>query len=322
MGDGEWHNHIVNSPLSKPGLAYGAGAYMIWGMFPLLMHALKPAGAIEITAHRAVWSVVVCLVIVAVMRGWGRLKVVLTNWRALGMLALAAIFIAINWLVYVYATVTDNVNSAALGYYINPLLTVALGVIFLGERLRRLQVAAIGIVSVAVLVIGFGLGEFPWIALVLATSFGLYGLIKKRVGGSVDAITGLTVETLILVPVALVALWWINDSEQQTFMERGSDGLGVGQDLLMLSTGVFTAGALLLFAAGARRLPLYVTGLLQYIAPTLMFMLAVVHFGEPMPLSRWVGFVLVWVALVVLTLDGWHRRPRRGVAQVRPAEPV
>lgn len=312
----------MSESLSRSGLAFGAGAYLIWGTFPLLMNALKPAGALEITAHRAVWSVLVCFAIVAVMRGWRRLRAAIVNRQTLGVLAIAAFFIAINWLIYVYAVVTDHVNSAALGYYINPLFTVALGVIFLGERLRRLQVVAIGIAVVAVIVIGVGLGEFPWIALALATSFGLYGLIKKRVGGSVDAITGLTVETLVLLPVALVGLWWIQETGRGTFGERGEEGLGLSHDLLLMSTGVFTAGALLLFAAGARRLPLYITGLLQYIAPTLMFILAVWHFGEPMPVSRWIGFILVWVALVLLTVDGWRGRARRGVARVEPAEPV
>jgi len=312
----------VSESLSRSGLAYGTGAYLIWGTFPLLMAALKPAGALEITAHRAVWSVVVCAIIVAVMGAWSRLRAALTDSRTLLTLAVAAVFIAVNWLVYVYATVTDHVNSAALGYYINPLFTVALGVVFLGERLRRMQVVALGIGAAAVVVIGVGLGEFPWIALVLATSFGLYGLIKKRIGSSVDAVTGLTVETLVLAPIALLGLWWIHDSGRQTFLSRGEAGLGLDHDLLLMSTGIFTAGALMLFAAGARRLPLYVTGLLQYIAPTMMFILAVWHFGEPMPVSRWIGFVLVWVALVVLTVDGWRLRPRKREARVQPAEPV
>src|SRR5690554_2841130 len=204
------------------------------------MHALEPAGALEITAHRAVWSVVVCGIIVAFVGARGRVWNALRNPRTLLSLLLASIFIAANWLIYVFAVITDHVNSAALGYYINPLLTVALGVIFLGERLRRMQVAAIGIVVVAVLIIGFGLGEFPWIALALATSFGLYGLIKKRVGTAVDAVTGLTVETLLLTPVALVGLWWIHASGGQTFALRGDDGLGLSHDLLMASTGVVT----------------------------------------------------------------------------------
>ncbi|WP_234986502.1 EamA family transporter RarD [Demequina sp. NBRC 110055] len=305
---------------SRSGLAYGAGAYLMWGLFPLLMAALEPAGAIEITAHRAVWSLVVCLAIVAVVRGWRPLREVLANRRAFLTLAAAAIVVAVNWLIYVYAVVTDHVNSASLGYYINPLFTVLLGVVFLGERLRRMQIVALAIAAVAVLVIGFGLGEFPWISLVLAGSFGLYGLIKKRVGTSVDAVTGLTVETLVLAPVGLIAILVMGSTG--TFGDRGEPGLGIGHDLLLMSTGIFTAGALLLFAAGSRRLPLFVMGLLQYIAPTMMFILAVWHFGEPMPPSRWAGFVLVWVALVVISVDAWRARPRRGVAQVEAAEPV
>ncbi len=292
----------------------------MWGLFPLLMAALAPAGAIEITAHRAVWSLVVCLAIVAVVRGWRVLGATLANRRAFATLAAAAVFVAANWLIYVYAVVTDHVNSASLGYYINPLFTVLLGVVFLGERLRRLQVVALAIALVAVLVIGVGLGEFPWISLALAGSFGLYGLVKKRVGATVDAVTGLTVETIVLAPVGLVAIVVMGSSG--TFGARGAEGLGLSHDLLMMSTGIFTAGALLLFAAGSRRLPLFVMGLLQYIAPTMMFVLAVWHFGEPMPASRWAGFVRVWVALVVISVDAWRARPRRGVAEVEATEPV
>ena len=312
---------MVSEPLSRSGVAFGAGAYLLWGLFPLLMHALKPAGALEVTAHRAVWSLLVCAVIVAVVRGWARLRAALVSRRILLTLALAAVFIALNWLVYVYAVVTDHVNSASLGYYINPLVTVALGVLVLGERLRRMQVVAVAVAIVAVAVIGIDLGGIPWISLVLAGSFGVYGLIKKGVGGQVDAITGLTVETMVLAPFALVGLWWIDSTGRSTFADRGAGGLGNGHDLLLLSTGIFTAGALLLFAAGARRLPLNITGLLQYIAPTMMFMLAVWHFGEAMSLGRWIGFALVWIALVVITADGWRSRSRRGAA-VSATEPV
>ncbi|WP_084101503.1 EamA family transporter RarD [Demequina sp. NBRC 110051] len=305
---------------TRAGLTFGGGAYLMWGLFPLLMAALEPAGAVEITAHRAVWSLVVCLAIVAAVRGWRALGAVLSNRRAFLTLAAAAVLVAANWLIYVFAVVSGHVNSASLGYYINPLVTVLLGVVFLGERLRRMQVVALAIALVAVLVIGFGLGEFPWISLVLAGTFGLYGLVKKRVGASVDAVTGLTVETIVLAPVGLVAILVIGSSG--TFGARGEPGLGLDHDLLMMSTGIFTAGALLLFAAGSRRLPLFVMGLLQYIAPTMMFALAVWHFGEPMPPSRWAGFVLVWIALVVISVDAWRARPRRGVAEVEAAEPV
>ena len=305
-----------SAPLNRGGLLFGASAYVVWGLFPLLMHALIPAGALEITAQRAVWSLVVCLAIVAVVRGWSRLRVVLTNGRTLLTLAIAAVFIAANWLVYVFAVVTDQVNSASLGYYINPLVTVALGVVVLGERLRRLQVVAVGLAVIAVAVIGIEMGGIPWISLALAFSFGFYGLIKKRVGGRVDAITGLTVETMVLAPFAVVALFWIHETGRQTFGERGAPGLGLHHDLLLASTGIATAGALLLFAAGAARLPLNITGLLQYIAPTMMFMLAVWYFGEEMSVGRWIGFGLVWVALVVITVDGWRARSRTAATPV------
>ncbi len=314
----------MTEALDRRGLIFGASAYVVWGLFPLLMHALKPAGALEITAHRAVWSLLVCVVIVAVMRGWARLRTVLVSRRTLLTLAVAAVFIALNWLVYVYAVVTDHVNSASLGYYINPLVLVGLGVVVLGERLRRLQIIAVAIAVVAVAVIGIEMGGIPWISLVLAGSFGIYGLLKKRVGAQVDAITGLTVETMVLAPVALVGLWWIGASGRATFSERGTEGLGLGHDLLLMSTGIFTAGALLLFATGARRLPLNIVGLLQYIAPTMMFMLAVWHFGEPMPAGRWAGFGLVWVALVLITVDAWRVRPlskRRAAGRARADDP-
>jgi chloramphenicol-sensitive protein RarD len=276
------------------------------------MHALIPASALEITAQRAVWSLIVCLVIVAIARGWSRLRTALTNRRTLLMLALAALLIGVNWLVYVYAVISDQVASASLGYYINPLVTVALGVVVLGERLRRLQLIAVSIATVAVAVIGFEMGTLPWISLALAFSFGFYGLIKKRVGGQVDAITGLTVETMVLAPIAAVALGVMASAGTLTFGARGEDGLGLHHDLLLVCAGIATVGALLLFAAGAARLPLNITGLLQYIAPTMMFMLAVWHFGEPMPAGRWIGFALVWVALVIITVDSWRAWSRRG----------
>ena len=309
---------MTTAPLDRRGLLFGASAYLVWGLFPLLMHALIPASALEITAQRAIWSLGVCLVIVACVRGWSRLRMVLTNRRTLLTLALAAILIAANWLVYVYAVVTDQVASASLGYYINPLVTVALGVVVLGERLRRMQLVAVGIAAIAVAVIGIEMGTLPWISLALAFSFGFYGLIKKRVGASVDAITGLTVETLVLAPFALVALVWMSRAGTLTFAARGSEGLGLHHDLLLVSAGIATVGALLLFAAGAARLPLNITGLLQYIAPTMMFMLAVWYFHEPMPAGRWIGFALVWVALVLITVDSWRAWSKRSDPDAEP----
>ncbi|WP_234996372.1 EamA family transporter RarD [Demequina sp. NBRC 110054] len=310
--------------LDRTGLGLGLGAYLVWGLFPILMHALEPASAVEITAQRILWSVAVCAVIVTAVRGWGRLRAALTDLKTLGTLALAAALIVTNWLTYVFSVVTDRVAHASLGYYINPLVLVALGVLVLGERLRRLQIVAVGIATIAVGVISVELGGVPWISLVLAFSFGIYGLIKKRV--AVDPITGLSVETMVLAPVAAVVVWRLSASGEATFGVRGSAGLGLSHDLLIASTGVFTVGALLLFSGAAQRLPLNVVGLLQYLAPTIMFMLAVWLWGEEMSPARWVGFALVWIALVVLTVDSLRasrsslRDPRE--AEVEPAEPV
>ncbi|WNM26990.1 EamA family transporter RarD [Demequina capsici] len=310
--------------LDRTGLGLGLGAYLVWGLFPLLMHALVPASPLEITAQRALWSLLVCAVIVTVVRGWARLRTALSDLRTVATLALAAALIVANWLIYVYAVTSDQVNSASLGYYINPLVLVGLGVVVLGERLRRGQVVAVAIATVAVVIIGVEVGGLPWIALALAFSFGIYGLIKKRL--NVDPVTGLTIETLVLAPFAAIAVWWMHHAGTLTFGTRGGDGLGIGHDLLLASTGVFTVGALLLFAGGAQRLPLNIVGLLQYLAPTIMFMLAVWHFGEPMSTGRWIGFLLVWVALIVLTVDSFRasrartRDPRE--AEVEPTEPV
>lgn len=300
----------MHAPLDRRGLAYGASAYFIWGLFPLFMAALKPAGALEIVAWRSVSSLAVCLAIVPFVRGWGRVVAVVRDSRVFARLALASLVIAVNWGVMVYAVVTDRVASTSLGYYINPLITVALGVVLLGERLRRLQLIAIGVAAVAVLVIALDMGGLPWISLALAFSFAIYSFIKKKVGHQVDALTGLTVETGVQLPVALGVLAWVGLAGQATLFQRGAEGLGPWHDALMLTTGTWTAGALLIFAAGARRLPLNISGLLQYIAPTMTFALAVWYFDEPMPPARWAGFALVWVALVLITLDSWRARAR------------
>lgn len=300
----------MHQELDRRGLAYGTTAYVIWGLFPIFMAALEPAGAFEIVAWRAISSLVVCLAIVAVIRGWSRVMRVVRDRRVLLRLVAASLLIAVNWGVMVYAVVTDRVASTSLGYYINPLLTVALAVIFLREKLRPLQIAAIGVASVAVVVIAVDMGSLPWISLVLATSFGLYSFIKKAVGHKVDALTGLTVETAVQLPIAIVVLIAVAASGNQTLFARGEPGLGWWHDTMLLATGTWTAGALIIFAAGARRLPLNISGLLQYIAPTMTFALAVWYFHEPMPAARWAGFSLVWVALVLITVDSWRARSR------------
>lgn len=309
----------MTDALDKRGLSYGVTAYVIWGLFPIFMAALVPAGAFEIVAWRALSSLIVCLLIAMAIGAWRRIWAIARDPRLLGRLAIASVLIAANWGVMVYAVVTERVASTSLGYYVNPLVTVALSVVFLGERLRRLQIAAISLALLAVIVLAVEMGGLPWISLVLAFSFALYSFIKKGIGDRVDALSGLTVETAVVAPVAVGILWWVGATGEATLFARGAEGLGWWHDVMMLGTGTWTAGALLIFAAGARRLPLNITGLLQYIAPTMTFVLAVTYFGEDMPAERWAGFGLVWVALVLITVDAW--RARAAAARARGAAP-
>lgn len=311
----------MTETVDRRGLGFGVSAYVIWGLFPILMAALEPAAAFEIVAWRALSSLVVCLIIFAAVRGWSRVAVVLRDRRTTLRLIAAGVLIGGNWGVMVYAVMTDRVASTSLGYYINPLVTVTLAVVFLGERLRRLQVIAITVALIAVAVVAWEMGGVPWISLVLAGSFALYSLIKKGVGGKVDALTGLTIETAAIAPVAVVVLLLVHRAGDTTFGVRGEPGLGWWHDTMLAGTGTWTAGALLVFAAGARRLPLNVTGMLQYIAPTMTFVLAVWYFHEPMPAARWVGFGIVWIALVLFSVDAWRSRSRAAPVPVAP-EPI
>ena len=287
------------SPDERRGILFGASAYLLWGAFPLYFPLLKPAGAVEILLHRVVWSLVVCALVLTVVRGWRDFAAVFRSAGRLGALTAAAVFIAVNWGVYIYAVNSGHVVEAALGYFVNPLVTVLLGVVLLRERLRAMQWVAVGIGFAAVAVLTFAYGKPPWIAAVLAFSFGIYGLIKNRVGRGVGALTSLSVETAVLTPFALAWLIWMEAAGTGTF----SDG-GPQHALLLAAAGVVTAVPLLLFASAARRVPLSTIGLLQYLTPVLQFLIGVVVMGEQMPPARWVGFALVWVALVVLTWDG------------------
>lgn len=290
---------------SRTGLLLGLGAYGLWGLLPIYFPLLEPASPLEIIAHRVVWSLLVCALLLAVTRTWRTVRAL--DRRSLGLLALAGVLVAANWTTYVVGVLSGRTVDAALGYYINPLVTVMLAVLVLRERLRPAQWAAVGLGTAAVVVITVGVGELPWIALALAGSFGLYGLIKNRVGRSVPAVTSLAVETAFLTPAALAYLLWLGAVGQGTF-----GAFGTGHALALASAGVVTAVPLLLFGGAARRLPLSVIGLLQYLAPTLQFAIGVLVFGEAMPAARWWGFGLVWVAVVVLTLDGLrHGRSQR-----------
>ena len=284
--------------ISPSGLAFAVGAYVLWGFLPLLFVVLDPAGAVEIVSWRIVQALRFCLLLVTIMRRWRPFLALLKDRRAVGMLALAAAFVLVNWSVFIYATISGHVVEGALGYFTNPIVTVVLGVIVLRERLRPLQWVAIGISAVAVLVLAIGYGAFPWIALALALSFGLYGLVKKQVGPRADAVGGLAVETGILAPAAIVALGILAATGQLTIVTAGPE-----HAVLMSCLGIATSVPLILFAAAARRIPLVYLGLVQYLAPIIQLIIGVVILQEPMPLERWIGFGIVWVALAVLTVD-------------------
>ena len=288
---------IDSKPLGA-GIAFAVGAFVLWGFLPVLFFALRESGPIEIVAWRIVLSLVFCALLITVTRGWSRLFAVMRDRATVTTLAVASVFILVNWLVYVFASVSGHIVEASLGYFTNPIVTVLLGVVVLRERLRPLQWAAIGISAVAVLVLAIGYGAFAWIALALAFSFGLYGLVKKRVGPKADAISGLTIETAVLAPAAAVALVVIAATGG---LSMGN--LGAVHAVLVLTLGVATATPLILFAAAARRLPLVYMGLAQYIAPILQLLVGVVLLKEAMPPERWFGFGIVWLALAVLTVD-------------------
>jgi chloramphenicol-sensitive protein RarD len=298
------------------GALYGVGAYGLWGVFPLYFRLLERSGALEVVVHRVLWSLVLCLGIVAATRSWVDLRRTLAVPRRVVPLGVGALLLALNWGVYVYAVNSGQVVEASLGYFVNPLVTVLLGVVVLGERLRPWQWAAVGIGALAVAVLTLAYGRPPLIALTLALSFGLYGLIKNRVGAGVGAVTSLTTETLVLAPPAVAVLVWLQASGNGHFADDPP-----WQGLLLASVGVATVVPLLFFAASARRVPLSTLGLLQYLTPILQLMCGVLLLGEHMPPARWAGFALVWAALVVLTADTLRAASRRRI-ETRTAEPV
>ncbi len=291
---------------ARRGAWYGFAAYLLWGVFPLYFRLLERSGAVEILAHRVFWSLIVCAVTVSLTRHWSQVSSALRSPRRAGRLAAAAVLIAVNWGVYIYAVNSGQVVEASLGYFINPLVTVLLGVVVLHERLRRVQWLAVGVGGVAVLVLTTAHGRLPVIALVLAASFGSYGLIKKQVGATVGALAGLTTETLLLGPLALATIGWLQLTGGGHFTAHAP-----WQGLLLVSAGFVTVAPLLLFAASARRVPLSTLGLLQYLTPVLQLLCGVTILGERMPASRWVGFALVWAALAILSMDGLQAARRR-----------
>src|SRR4051794_37717633 len=283
-------------PNDRRGLAYGFSAYLLWGVFPLYFPLLEPAGTVEILAERMAWSLLTLLLVMWIGPGFAGVGRILQNRRQFGLLAAAAVFVAVNWGTYIYGVNSGHVVESSLGYFINPLFTILLGVVVLGERLRRAQWAAVGIGTVAVVVIAVDYGRPPWIALVLAFSFGMYGFCKKK--AAAGALDSLVVETSVQFVPALVAIAVVAAQGDLVF------GTRTDTSLLLAGSGVITVIPLLFFAAGTRLLPLSVMGLLQFLTPVLQFAVGVGIRHEKLPTAELVGFCLVWLALIVLSVDG------------------
>jgi chloramphenicol-sensitive protein RarD len=286
---------------ARRGFLLGAAAYSMWGLFPLYWRLLEPAGAVEILAHRIVWSLLTMVVLTLALRRTSQLRAILHDRRVLLLLLVAAAVITLNWGGFIYGVNADRVVEVSLGYFINPLVTVVLGVVVLGERLRPRQWVAIGIAMLAVLVLTVDYGHPPWIAFLLAASFGTYGLAKKK--ADVEAVESLTFETLVLAPVALGYLVWLSVAGRGHFTTAGA-----GHAALLVTTGLVTAVPLICFGAAAIRIPMTTLGLLQYLAPTIQFVLGLVVFHEGLSLVKWIGFALVWLALALFTADALRHR--------------
>ncbi|MFF4021083.1 EamA family transporter RarD [Streptomyces sp. NPDC001843] len=311
----------------RTGLLNGFAAYGMWGLVPLFWPLLKPAGAAEILAHRMVWSLAFVAAALLAVRRWAWAGELLRQPRRLALVAVAAGVITVNWGVYIWAVNSGHVVEASLGYFINPLVTIAMGVLLLKERLRPAQWLAVGVGFAAVVVLTVGYGRPPWISLCLAFSFATYGLVKKKV--NLGGVESLAAETAIQFLPALAYLLWLTARGESTF-STGS----TGHAALLASTGVVTALPLVCFGAAAIRVPLSTLGLLQYLAPVFQFLLGILYFHEAMPPERWAGFALVWLALILLTWDALRtaRRTARELSArtlaaapadiVAPTEPV
>lgn len=296
----------------RVGLLLGIGAYGLWGLFPLFWPLLEPASALEILADRFLWSFVFLAIVMTVTRSWTRLRPAMADRRSMLLLVVATVLITLNWGVYIWAVNDGQVVEASLGYFINPLVVVLLGTLVFHEHLRRLQWTAVGIAALAVAILTAGFGGIPWIALVLAFSWAGYGVVKKTVG--MDPIATLTIETAYATPLAVVYLVWLQVQGTLVFGHSSPSNTA----LLML-TGVVTAVPLVMFGGAANRIPLSTIGVLQYLTPTIQFIIGITVAGEVMSTFQWVGFAVVWVALAVFTFDG-VRHARRTSAGL-PDEP-
>jgi chloramphenicol-sensitive protein RarD len=287
------------------GTIFGMLTYTLWGVLPIYFRSLEPASSWEILAHRILWSMMFCAVVWVWKRDLSWLRPIVRQPRRIGLLVIAAYVLSINWAVFIWAVNDGNIVETSLGYFINPLILVLMGVLLLGERLTRMQWTAIGFGVLAVTVISIDYGRLPWVALSLAITFATYGYIKKQVGTHIGALESMTVETVALLPLSIGMIVWIQLSGEGTFLTEGS-----GHTLLMMASGIATAIPLIFFAAAASRVPLATMGLLQYIAPVGSFLVGVLLFNEVVPGPRWIGFGLVWIGLAILTVDTFRRASR------------
>ncbi|RJF90338.1 EamA family transporter RarD [Sphingomonas cavernae] len=297
---------VSQSAQGRAGIAYGLGAYLIWGFLPAYFKLLASVLPSEVVAQRIVWSVAFLAGLVAVKGSFPALRAALVNPKALRILAVTALLIAANWLIYVWAIVNNHVLESSLGYFLNPLVNVAMGVVLLKERLGRAQMIAVALAAIGVAVLAVGAGSGLWISLSLAFTFATYGLLRKI--APVESLEGLSVETLMLAPFALGYLWWLGNSGALSF------GSGTDISLLIAASGIVTAVPLLLFAAAARRMPYATLGLLQYLAPTIQFLLAVFVYGEPLTTSHLICFAFIWTGLAIFAVSGVSELRRRRVA--------
>jgi chloramphenicol-sensitive protein RarD len=277
------------------GLLFGVSAYTLWGLFPIYWPLLKPANPLEIVSHRAVWTLVFCFIILSLTKTLSSTLAILKRPKIVAGLFLSSILISINWIIYIYAANTGHVVEASLGYYINPIVVIAAGVIVLKEKMRPSQWAAVGIATLGVIVLTIDYGRLPWIALGLALSWGSYGLVKKKLG--LGALEGLSIETLLSSGAYLGYLIWLGNTGDGQFLNSWKI------TLLFIGGGAVTAIPLLLFNGSTNRLPLTLIGLLQYITPTIQFCIGVWYYNEAMPGARWAGFLIIWIALITLAFD-------------------
>lgn len=296
----------------RTGLIYGFVAYLLWGLFPLYFNLLSRSGAMEIVAYRVLFSMLSCLAVLVVVKRWHQLGRLLRNRRASLVLLAAGVLVTVNWSIYIYAVNTHRTLDASMGYFINPLISALLGVLVLGERLRRVQWIAFALGAIAVVVLIVGYGQVPIIALGLALTFGTYGLVKKKVGARAPALAGMAIETMAMMPLAVGYLVWLSVTGAAT----ATDSLGYLA--LMMLSGPITAVPLVLFASAARRISLTMIGMLQYAAPILQFLTGWAIFHEPMPPARWAGFVLIWIAVLIFASDGVRSARAANVDVPRP----